>query len=163
MRPQGTATGSFHGVMAATTPRGSCTIRSVLAHAPCSDFPRCSGPSSAYCRSVPTPASTPPFASPRGLPISRVVISASASVAASTRVAAAASSEPRSAGEVRAQEAQALRAVPTACSTSAGPRDGELSDQCPVGRVEDAQSIGHERDLSAARLVKRVSRWSLAT
>ena len=53
--PQAIATGSFQGTSSATTPRGSCTIRSAASQPPCSARPRCSGPSSAYCSIAPMP------------------------------------------------------------------------------------------------------------
>ena len=49
----------------AATMRGSGTMTSVADQAPSRLRPRCTGPSCAYCRSVPIPASTPPRASSR--------------------------------------------------------------------------------------------------
>ncbi len=82
--PQDTATGSFHGVMAATTPRGCGVMKSIAAGSPCRVRPPRAGASSAYCRRVAMPASTPPRASASGLPISAVVAWARSSAASAT-------------------------------------------------------------------------------
>ena len=116
--PQATATGSFHGVRASTTPRGCGTDQSAAPNCPRRASPRCTGPSSAYCTSVPMPASTPPRASPGTLPVSRVFRSASSCACARRCSAAACSSAPRSAGAVRAQAPAAARARATALRTS---------------------------------------------
>src|SRR6266508_145792 len=94
MSPQATATGSFHGVSATTTPRGSYTMRSSAPCSPARERPRCAGPSSAYWRRVATPAAAPACAS------------------------------ARSAGAVRAHAGCAERAAATAAVTSASDATG---------------------------------------
>src|ERR1700712_2208632 len=121
MRPAATATGPFHGVIAATTPRGPGTMRSVADQEPCSDRPRCSGPSSAYCSRVPAAASTPPSLSSYGRPVSVSLRRARSSACARRAEAASRTRPARCAGSVRAQSGPAATARPTASSTSSGP------------------------------------------
>ena len=129
--PQATATGSFHGVIAATTPRGSNTITSSAPCWPASDRPRCACPNCAYCRRVSTPASTPARASASGRPISRVVSRASSSARAATASAARATAAARSTGAVRAQPGKAARAAATAATTSCSPATGTSTTTDP--------------------------------
>ena len=131
MSPQATATGSFHGVIAATTPRGSNTIRSSAPCCPARERPRCAGPSCAYWRSVSIPAWTPARGSASGRPISRVVSRASSSARSATAAAARSTAAARSPGAVRTQPGSAARAAATAATTSSSPATGTSTTTDP--------------------------------
>ena len=132
INPAATAIGSFHGVNATTTPRGSGTMRSVASHRPCKLRPRCTRPNSAYWTRVLTPASTPPRASSQRLPVSRSFNAASSSAASRTAQAAACSAAPRSSADVRAHPPAAQRARPRAPSHSCRVAIGTLPTTSPV-------------------------------
>ncbi len=77
----------------------------------------CSGPSSAYCTNVATPAAIPPSAWSSGFPVS-LSLSLASSVSWSRSTAAIlCSSVPRCAGAVRAQPGAAAFARSTAAAT----------------------------------------------
>ncbi len=132
IKPQAIATGAFHGVITATTPRGSRTMKSQASRPPCRLRHPCRAPSSAYWRSVPIPASTRPSASPDGLPISAVTSAASSSTRSSTARAAARRAALRSAAGAAAQPGAAPRAAAIAAAASAGVDTAATPSGSPV-------------------------------